>query len=81
MNQAQRKALQTFWNTLGVALLIVAACLAYVGMLWLGSQIADSIAETRGWRFIIFIVVMGAEFGLVVAVGRAWIAYRKEASR
>lgn len=81
MNQAQRKALQAFWNTLGFSLLVVAACLAYAGMLWIGSQIADSITESRGWRFIIFIAVMGVQCGLVVAVGRAWVAYRKEAKR
>jgi len=81
MNQALRKALQVFWNTFGVVVVMVAACLVYTGMLWLGFSIAESIASTSGWRLIAFIIVMGIQAGFVVGVVRGWIAYRNEAKR
>ncbi len=76
MSDAQRKALQVFWNTLGIAVVILAGGLAYIGMLWLSTQAAEAIASTSGWRLVIFITIMAFQMGLIVAISRAWITYR-----
>lgn len=77
MSDAQRKALQVFWNTLGIAVVILACCLAYMGMLWLGTQIAEATASTSGGRLVVFLTVMCIQLGLLAGIARAWIAYRK----
>lgn len=62
---------------LGIALCIAIALLAFMGVLWLNTQLAELVSENRGIRFTTYVLLGALEIGAAIAIVVAVKAYRE----